>query len=108
MKSIKVTAGPNKMELPGNGTQCSYCKRTDLPLQDCVLWRSCSKKCEFAFSYLLDGISSAEVKEKWQGWKDDPAEWKKAVDRVNNCVFIEPQSRLRNEDYKEDSPGYAL
>ena len=80
MKKIKITAGPNKLELPDNQVQCSYCKRTDLPLQD-VFWRSCSAECNLAFSYLLDGIPETEVKETWQGWKEDPAKWKKAVDR---------------------------
>jgi len=111
MKKIKVTAGPNKLELPGNRVECSYCGRSDLPLRDSVIWRSCSPECELSFSYLLDGMSKQKIDGIRQEWKDDPDKLVKALRR---CAGLWQGVRLTEQQYEtlaafafsSENPGY--
>lgn len=91
VKSIKVHSGPNVMTLPQRGDRCAYCK-AEMPDEglDKFLWVVCSPECDLAMSYLLDGCSEAEVREKWEGMRADPEKLKAAIQRIEECVFIEP------------------
>ena len=89
-KPIKVHAGKNVITLPKGGDKCAYCEaEMSDGGQDHILWKVCSTECDFAMSYLLDGISESEVRHLWEEMRADPEKLKAAVQRMNSVTFID-------------------